>query len=98
MSRLPAPAAVLLDLDGTLVDTVGHRISAWPRAFAEAHLPAAGEHVASLIGSDGRCLAHKVARAAGESWSHRLRCTSRRWATRTTVTRIRFSWMTYTTR
>ncbi|MGH4017962.1 MAG: HAD family hydrolase [Pseudonocardiaceae bacterium] len=68
MSRLPTPAAVLLDLDGTLVDTVGHRINAWLRAFAEGHLPASREHVATLIGSDGRRLARKVARVAG----HRL--------------------------
>ena len=31
MARLPAPEAVVFDLDGTLVDTVAVRIEAWER-------------------------------------------------------------------
>lgn len=58
---LPRPAAVVVDLDGTLVDTVGTRIRAWMAVFAEFGLPANEAHVASLIGSDGRWLAEQVA-------------------------------------
>lgn len=62
---LPRPAAVVVDLDGTLVDTVGTRIQAWLAVFAEFGLPADEAHVASLIGSDGRWLAEQVASRAG---------------------------------
>jgi HAD superfamily hydrolase (TIGR01509 family) len=62
---LPRPAAVVVDLDGTLVDTVGTRIRAWMAVFAEFGLPADEAHVASLIGSDGRWLAEQVAGRAG---------------------------------
>ncbi len=61
---LPPPAAVICDLDGTLVDTVPTRIDAWLRTFAEASLPADRDHVASLIGSDGKWLAEQVAARA----------------------------------
>jgi len=59
------PGAVLLDLDGTLVDTVGRRIEAWLAAFEEAHIPADRTVVAPLIGSDGRWLARHVAELVG---------------------------------
>lgn len=59
------PAAVLLDLDGTLVDTVGRRIEAWLAAFEEARIAADRAVVAPLIGSDGRRLARQVAGLAG---------------------------------
>ena len=59
------PTAVLLDLDGTLVDTVGRRIEAWLAAFREARIPADRAVVAPLIGSDGRRLARHVAELAG---------------------------------
>ena len=64
---LPAtrPAAIIFDLDGTLVDTVATRIAAWQAAFAERGIPAQPAHVAELIGSDGRRLAREVAAAAG---------------------------------
>jgi HAD superfamily hydrolase (TIGR01509 family) len=62
---LPAPEAVIFDLDGTLVDTVQTRIRAWLVAFAEAGIPADRGRVAALIGSDGRRLAREVARVAG---------------------------------
>lgn len=64
---LPRPTAVVLDLDGTLVNTVGTRIRAWMAVFAEAGIPASEAHVASLIGSDGRWLAAQVAARAGRS-------------------------------
>ncbi len=62
--ELPGPAAVILDLDGTLVDTVETRIRAWLATFAEFSIPATRTLVAPLIGADGRRLAHEVAGAA----------------------------------
>lgn len=62
---LPAPDAVILDLDGTLVDTVATRIRAWLAVFAEFGIPARHAQVAPLIGSDGRRLAREVAAEAG---------------------------------
>lgn len=65
-ANLPRPGGVVLDLDGTLVDSVGTRIDAWLRTFAEEGIPADRSVVAELIGSDGRRLARTVAGAAGE--------------------------------
>lgn len=62
----PLPAAVLLDLDGTLVDTVERRVQAWLRVFGEFDIPADRATVAPLIGSDGRALARLIARLAGD--------------------------------
>ena len=62
---LPRPAAVIFDLDGTLVDTVGARIEAWLAVFAEEGIPADRRHVSELIGADGRRLAREVAERAG---------------------------------
>lgn len=62
---LPLPAAILFDLDGTLVDTVDTRIRAWTSALAEAELPVTRAQVAPLIGCDGRRLARDMAAAAG---------------------------------
>jgi phosphoglycolate phosphatase len=65
LADLPRPAAIIFDLDGTLVDTVETRIRAWLAVFAEEGIPAARDQVAALIGSDGRRLAREVADAAG---------------------------------
>ena len=65
MASLKRPRAVLLDLDGTLVDTVGTRIEAWLRTFAEFGIAAERDAVAALIGSDGKYLARQVGTAAG---------------------------------
>ncbi|HEX6138961.1 MAG TPA: HAD family phosphatase [Candidatus Limnocylindria bacterium] len=62
---LPRPLAVILDLDGTLVDTVDTRIRAWLAAFDEFRIPATRQQLAPLIGMDGRRLARQVAEAAG---------------------------------
>jgi HAD superfamily hydrolase (TIGR01509 family) len=62
---LPRPAAVIFDLDGTLVDTVEKRISAWLAVFAEGGIPASREAIAPLIGSDGKFLARRIAADAG---------------------------------
>lgn len=64
-AHLPVPQGVVLDLDGTLVDTVGTRIDAWLRTFGEEGIPADRGLVAELIGSDGRQLARTVGEAFG---------------------------------
>ncbi|MEX0625567.1 MAG: HAD family phosphatase [Chloroflexota bacterium] len=64
-AQLAPPRAVVLDLDGTLVDTVQTRIDAWVRTFAEEGIPADQALVSALIGSDGRQLATQVGEAAG---------------------------------
>jgi HAD superfamily hydrolase (TIGR01509 family) len=63
--RLRPPAAVIFDLDGTLVDTVETRIAAWLEVFAEQGIPASREAIAPLIGSDGKFLARRIAADAG---------------------------------
>ena len=67
---LPDPAAVIFDLDGTLVDTVETRIEAWMRTFGEYGVPADREAVALLIGSDGKELAREIAGRAGRELDH----------------------------
>ncbi len=64
-SQLSLPGAVLFDLDGTLVDTVGARIAAWEQALTEAELRTSRERLAPLIGLDGRRLAREIAALAG---------------------------------
>jgi HAD superfamily hydrolase (TIGR01509 family) len=65
LDDLPPPSAVLLDLDGTLVDTVETRIQAWLATFAEWGIPASHAQLEPLIGVDGRRLARDVAAAGG---------------------------------
>jgi HAD superfamily hydrolase (TIGR01509 family) len=65
LAPAPRPAAVVFDLDGTLVDTVEARINAWLTSFDEQGIPADRGQVAALIGADGRRLAREVAAAAG---------------------------------
>lgn len=57
---------MVFDLDGTLVDTVETRISSWLRTFEEIGIKADRDHVARLIGADGKRLAKEVAQAAGK--------------------------------
>lgn len=61
-----APQGIVLDLDGTLVDTVETRIRAWVAVFEEFGIPGSRAQVAPLIGIDGRRLARDVASAAGQ--------------------------------
>jgi len=65
LARLPLPGAVLFDLDGTLVDSVDTRISAWVQALDEAGLPTSRQRLAPLIGVDGKRLAREIAALAG---------------------------------
>ena len=65
LAALPTPGAVLFDLDGTLVDTVGRRIDGWLAAFAEIGVDADAGLVGGLVGADGKRLARDVAAAAG---------------------------------
>lgn len=60
-----APAALVFDLDGTLVDTVDTRIQAWLAVFEEFDIPATRRLLAPMIGIDGKRLARDVAEAAG---------------------------------
>jgi HAD superfamily hydrolase (TIGR01509 family) len=61
------PTAIIFDLDGTLVDTVPARISAWRETFIEAGFEIDGAQLEPMIGMDGRALARDVARGAGRS-------------------------------
>lgn len=65
LADLDDPRAIVFDLDGTLVDTVGTRIEAWLTTFAEMGIPAEHQPVAALIGSDGKRLAREIAAQAG---------------------------------
>ena len=69
MPTAPSPAAIVFDLDGTLVDTVGARIDAWAAAFAERGMTVARRELEPLIGMDGRRLAREVAGGAGRELS-----------------------------
>ena len=69
LAALPEPAAILFDLDGTLVDTVGRRIDAWLAAFAEIGIAADARSVGRLVGADGKRLARETAAAAGATLS-----------------------------
>lgn len=66
LAGLPLPAAILFDLDGTLVDSVQTRIDAWELALAEAGLATSRDRLAPLIGLDGKRLAAEIAAMAGQ--------------------------------
>jgi HAD superfamily hydrolase (TIGR01509 family) len=65
LADLEAPAAILFDLDGTLVDTVALRVRAWHDTFAHFGFEVAPESLGPWMGSDGRWLAREQARLAG---------------------------------
>lgn len=65
MLHFVRPAAVVFDLDGTLVDTVVARIDAWETVFGEFGIPVVRSRLEPMIGMDGRRLAADVAAAAG---------------------------------
>jgi len=57
--------ALILDLDGTLVDTVYAHVFAWQRALAEAGMPIEGWRIHRRIGMSGGLFARAVARETG---------------------------------
>ena len=65
LAELPRPAAVLFDLDGTLIDTVETRITGWLETLTEAGIPTSRDVLAPLIGLDGRRLAREIAALDG---------------------------------
>jgi HAD superfamily hydrolase (TIGR01509 family) len=69
LADLPDPTGILLDLDGTLVATVELRIEGWMRTFNEIGIDADRDHVARMIGADGKRLAQEVAGVAGHEIS-----------------------------
>jgi len=62
---LAAPRAVLLDLDGTLVDTVHQRVVSWIAAFEQEGIEATADELGPLMGGDGRWVARQVAQRRG---------------------------------
>jgi HAD superfamily hydrolase (TIGR01509 family) len=67
---LPAPRAVLFDLDGTLVDTVGTRVDSWMDTFPRFGLEPDRVYLAPLMGIDGRLLARMVGEHLGRPLDH----------------------------
>jgi HAD superfamily hydrolase (TIGR01509 family) len=57
--------ALVLDLDGTLIDTVYAHVFAWQRALAEAGMPIDGWRIHRRIGMSGGLFARAVAREVG---------------------------------
>lgn len=64
MTSSPAPDTVVLDLDGTLVDSVYHHVVAWHVAFHEVGLDVPGVRLHDAIGMGGDRL---VAHVAGDA-------------------------------
>ena len=60
-------AALIFDLDGTLVDTVYAHVFAWQRALGDAGFPIEGWRIHRRIGMSGGLFARAVAREAGRS-------------------------------
>jgi HAD superfamily hydrolase (TIGR01509 family) len=65
MTTSRAPRAIIFDLDGTLVDTVGTRVDAWMAVFPRFGIDPDPEFLAPLMGSDGKYLARMVAEEYG---------------------------------
>src|SRR3954464_2670205 len=58
-------AALIFDLDGTLVDTVYAHVFAWQRALAESGMPIDGWRIHRRIGMSGGLFTRAVARELG---------------------------------
>jgi beta-phosphoglucomutase-like phosphatase (HAD superfamily) len=67
MTTLHAPRALIFDLDGTLVDTVGTRVDSWMDVFPSFDIHPEPEFLAPLMGSDGKLLARMTAEHYGVS-------------------------------
>lgn len=66
-------AAVLFDVDGTLVDSNYLHVHAWSRAFAEEHFEVSSWRVHRCIGMDGSTLVDTLSDGAEEDVQHRLK-------------------------
>jgi HAD superfamily hydrolase (TIGR01509 family) len=62
---LTRPRAMLLDLDGTLVDTVPLRVASWVFAFEQEGISATPDELGPLIGADGRWVARHIGAQRG---------------------------------
>ena len=65
MTTPPAPQAIIFDLDGTLVDTVGTRVDSWMAVFPRFGIEPEPAFLAPLMGSDGKYLARMTAEHYG---------------------------------
>jgi len=65
MTTSRAPRAIIFDLDGTLVDTVGTRVDSWMAVFPKFGIDPEPEFLAPLMGSDGKYLARMTAEHYG---------------------------------
>lgn len=65
LDRVPTPRAILLDLDGTLVDTVPQRVASWIAAFEAEGISATAQELGPLMGGDGRWVARQMAERRG---------------------------------
>jgi HAD superfamily hydrolase (TIGR01509 family) len=63
------PAALIFDLDGTLVDTVYAHVFAWQRTFAEEGMPIDGWRIHRRVGMSGGLFARAAAREVGRDFS-----------------------------
>ena len=66
MTTPRAPHAIIFDLDGTLVDTVGTRVDSWMAVFPKFGIDPDPAYLAPLMGSDGQLLARTVAEHYGK--------------------------------
>ena len=65
MTTSRAPHAIIFDLDGTLVDTVGTRVDSWMAVFPRFGIEPDPGFLAPLMGSDGKYLARMTAEHYG---------------------------------
>lgn len=66
-------AAVLFDVDGTLVDSNYLHVHAWTRAFAEEGIEVSAWRVHRCIGMDGSTLVDTLSDGADDEVQHRLK-------------------------
>lgn len=73
------PRAILVDLDGTLVDTLGVRVETWIVALEEVGVHTDASELGGLMGADGKRVAMEIAERHGRPLSdHRAELVDRR--------------------